>query len=230
MRLLVVGASGGIGFALVGVAKEQGLSVLTASRSVATQEVDAEFCGSVWQEDERFESWLSKYQPDAVISCSGMLSSIVKRPEKKLQELDVDFFEHNMRLNCLSHLRLARSIERVLSRQLPLKMLCLSARVGSITDNGMGGWYSYRMSKASLNMGVKSVAIEWQRTRPNWSIAAVHPGTTDTQLSAPFQRSVADNMLYSPALTATRMLKCLEGLNVQKSGVLLNWDGTELPF
>lgn len=116
-------------------------------------------------------------------------------------------------------------------RQSPQIRLCwLSAKVGSISDNQLGGWYSYRASKAALNMLVKTFAIELRRTLPQACAISLHPGTTDTDLSKPFQRNLPSGQLQSPAQTAARLATVAAGLTPAQSGALLNWDGTELPF
>lgn len=230
MKLLVIGSNGGIGAALVDMASSQAIEVCAASREVVLDANVQSLQVNLLDQPEIFEAWLAEQAPDAVVSCAGMLSNQFQLPEKKLQSLDVDFFEQNMRINCLVHLTVAQVLERALARHVGVKFLCLSARVGSIEDNALGGWYSYRMSKAALNMGVKNLAIEWQRTRPKWSVAAIHPGTTATALSAPFQAGVAADKLYSPALTAERILAVLQSLSTAQSGSLLNWDGEPLPY
>ena len=102
--------------------------------------------------------------------------------------------------------------------------------MGSIGDNRLGGWYSYRASKAALNMCVKTLAIEWGRTLPNVAVAALHPGTTDTGLSKPFQRNVPPGQLFAPAQTAGYLLEVLDGLVPANSGQFLAFDGERLPW
>lgn len=102
--------------------------------------------------------------------------------------------------------------------------------VGSISDNRLGGWYSYRMSKASLNMFIRNLAIEWGRKAPGSLVVAQHPGTTDTHLSQPFQAGIAEGKLYSVELTASRLITVMQGLTAQQHGALLHWDGSVIPF
>lgn len=106
----------------------------------------------------------------------------------------------------------------------------LSAKVGSISDNHLGGWYSYRMSKAALNMLVKNLSLEVARLNPSACIVSVHPGTTDTPLSEPFQGNLPDGQLQTAEHTAQRLLKVCDALTPQLSGALLNWDASVLPF
>jgi NAD(P)-dependent dehydrogenase (short-subunit alcohol dehydrogenase family) len=104
----------------------------------------------------------------------------------------------------------------------------LSARVGSITDNRLGGWYGYRASKAALNMLIKTLAIELARTRPEAICVALHPGTVDTGLSKPFQKGVASDRLFSTDSTAAQLLEVIERLEPDQSGRCFAWDGAEI--
>ena len=101
----------------------------------------------------------------------------------------------------------------------------LSARVGSISDNRLGGWYGYRASKAALNQFVRTLSIELARTRPQMTAVALHPGTVDTALSAPFQRNVAPGKLFTPAISAAHLLAVIAALTPADSGRLIDWAG-----
>jgi NAD(P)-dependent dehydrogenase (short-subunit alcohol dehydrogenase family) len=106
----------------------------------------------------------------------------------------------------------------------------LSAKVGSISDNRLGGWHSYRASKAALNMLVRNFAIEMAPRAPEAVIAALHPGTVDSALSKPFQRGVAPDKLFSPAQSAGYLLDVIDGLTPADSGGLFSWDGARIPY
>jgi NAD(P)-dependent dehydrogenase (short-subunit alcohol dehydrogenase family) len=106
----------------------------------------------------------------------------------------------------------------------------LSARVGSIGDNRLGGWHSYRASKAALNMLVRNFAIELERSNPRAVVAALHPGTVDSRLSAPFQRRVAPGRLFSPDQAAGHLLAVIDKLTPADSGGLFAWNGERLPW
>ena len=168
------------------------------------------------------------FQPDIVLACMGTLHSEQQGPEKRLQQLQDDWFYSSMRVNCLSHLHLAQAIEPLLNRQSRLRWLSLSAMVGSIADNRSGGWYSYRMSKAALNMGIKNLSLEWARRFPLACVSLIHPGTTDSALSQPFQRNIPSDRLYKADETAHRILCVLDQLEPASSGKFYNWTGDEL--
>lgn len=186
-----------------------------------------------WMADDLTESlkpWVAQYPPHQVFCCQGVLHNTQQMPEKNLRSIKRDWLLQSMDTNLWSHIALAQAIEASLSRRHSVRWLSLSAMVGSISDNRLGGWYSYRMSKAALNMLIKNLSIEWQRKNPDNIVAAVHPGTTDTELSQPFQKNIPAGKLYSAHLTAQRMLAVMAGLTSEDNGKLLHWDGGALPW
>lgn len=106
----------------------------------------------------------------------------------------------------------------------------ISARVGSITDNKKGGWYSYRASKAALNMIIKNLSIETSRTNPKAIVTMLHPGTIDSRLSAPFHNSVMPETIFSPEESVVKMLKVIDSLTPEDSGKFFSWDGKQIEF
>ena len=106
----------------------------------------------------------------------------------------------------------------------------ISARVGSIGDNRLGGWASYRASKAALNMLIRTLSIEHARTHPGGVVVALHPGTTDTALSKPFQRNVPEGKLFSPAFTAEKLLHVTDALSSADTGGFFAWDGSPVEY
>lgn len=174
--------------------------------------------------------WQQLGRPDQVYHCSGILHDAEHGPEKSIRDFDASWLQQSLQANVVTHAHLAQSLHPLLTRKQPIRWLSLSAKVGSIEDNGMGGWHSYRMSKAALNMLVRNLDIEWRRKSPDSRIVAVHPGTTDTPLSEPFQAGIAADKLYSADTTAERMIEIMNNLTEQQSGKLLFWDGEVLPF
>ena len=122
----------------------------------------------------------------------------------------------------------AAQVRCVMFRNRAATLAFLSARVGSISDNRLGGWYGYRASKAALNQFVRTLAIELARTRPATICVALHPGTVDTALSGPFQRNVAPGKLFSPAQSAGYLLDVLVALTPADSGALIDWAGERI--
>jgi len=106
----------------------------------------------------------------------------------------------------------------------------LSARVGSISDNQLGGWYGYRASKAALNMLVRNLAIEERRRNNRAIVVTLHPGTVDTALSRPFQGNVQPGRLFDPERAALQLLDVIEDLKAPDSGKLFDFEGLEIAF
>jgi NAD(P)-dependent dehydrogenase (short-subunit alcohol dehydrogenase family) len=123
---------------------------------------------------------------------------------------------------------IAKHVLPILPRDKRSVFAALSARVGSITDNGLGGWHSYRASKAGLNMLLKNFAIEMARTHPKAVIAGLHPGTVDTELSRPFQSGLAEGQLTKASASADNLLRVISGLSADDSGKVFDWKGDEI--
>ena len=135
-----------------------------------------------------------------------------------------------METNALPTLLIAKHFSANLKPSLNAKLAVVSARVGSISDNKLGGWYSYRSSKAALNMLIKGISIEWRRLLPKACALALHPGTTDSQLSAPFQANVAEGKLFSPEYVADCLINLIAQSTSEDSGTFLAYDGSVIPW
>ena len=172
---------------------------------------------------------------DWVINCVGLLHTPNNQPEKALRQLETDFFLQNMQINALASLLIAKHIKPLLAKaerdaDNPAVFATISARVGSISDNELGGWYSYRMSKAALNMGMKNLSIEWNRSLKAVCVVVMQPGTVDTQLSSPFQSNVADEKLFSPSYSAEHLIEVLNSMTAAQSGCFVDWAGESIPW
>ena len=161
-----------------------------------------------------------------VVVATGLLHSASARPEKRLADLSSATMEEVFRVNTFGPALVLRHFAPLLARERSL-MALLSAKVGSIGDNRLGGWYSYRASKAALNMMVRTAAIEMRRTHPGAVLAAVHPGTVASALSRPFR---GDEIGRAPALAAAQMLAALDALQAEDSGSFVAYDGQRLPW
>jgi NAD(P)-dependent dehydrogenase (short-subunit alcohol dehydrogenase family) len=148
-------------------------------------------------------------------------------PEKRLGQLNCASLEAMFRINAIGPALVLRHFAPLLHKQQRSLLAVLSAKVGSIEDNRLGGWYGYRASKAALNMLLKTAAIELRRTHPAASLVALHPGTVKSALSRPFR---GDEIGREPAPAAAQMLQALDGVSEHESGVFLAYDGQRLPW
>ena len=167
---------------------------------------------------------------DIAIHAAGILHEGALQPEKSLAECSMPNLLRMFTVNSIGPLMVARAVLATAGRQRRFTFAALSAMVGSISDNRLGGWYGYRASKAALNQLIKTLSIECRIKYPQASILAIHPGTTDTGLSRPFQRNVRPGRLYTPGLTADRILEVIRNSGPAESGRFLNWDGSEIPW
>lgn len=226
-RAAIVGASGGIGAALAAALRERGCEVHALMRSAgpAEQFIDVEDEASIAAAAQR----LSAAGPlDLVIVATGLLQGTGVTPEKRWNDLSGAALARYFAVNAAGPALVAKHFLPLLPRKGRAGFAALSARVGSIGDNALGGWYGYRASKAALNMLVKTLAIELARSRPDAFCAALHPGTVDTGLSQPFQRGVAAERLFTPDFAAQRLLEVLGGLGPSDSGRCFAWDGAAI--
>ena len=161
-----------------------------------------------------------------IINTIGLLHSEHWRPEKKLDDLNAEQLLMLMQINAIGPGLTIKYFSKLLD-PLGAVMATLSAKVGSIEDNRLGGWYSYRASKAALNMLIKTAAIELARTRPNTALVALHPGTVNSQLSKPFK---GEQIGRPPEDAASDMLQVLLSLNKEDSGTFVSYAGERLPW
>lgn len=160
---------------------------------------------------------------------NGQLHNNELEPEKKLEDLNLDNLKPLFECNTLIPAFWISRLPSLLSKD-SSKIVVLSARVGSISDNKLGGWYGYRASKAALNMFVKTTAIELQRKNKNATIIAFHPGTTDSPLSKPFQKRLPEGQLRQPADVAEGLLALCDTLTPQNTGAFYDWRAEHIPW
>lgn len=164
------------------------------------------------------------------LHAAGILHEEGLQPEKALTQAQSASLLRLFEVNSIAPLLIARTILPLVPRSGPSHFAALSAMVGSIGDNRIGGWYGYRASKAALNQFLKTLAIEARRTHPGLCVTSIHPGTTDTELSRPFQGNVPEHRLYSTAQSAARILKVVMDGTPETSGRFMNWNGEPLPW
>lgn len=230
---VLIGANGGIGRALVRalVASLRYDHVVAAGRQLPTDvshtvtylPIDIADPASIAAAAARIDAPLTR-----VIVATGMLHDDAGGPERRLRDLDADRLANLFAVNTIGPALVLKHFAPLLVRDAPAAIACISARVGSISDNRLGGWYGYRASKAALNQIVRTAAIELARSRPQAVCVALHPGTVDTGLSRPFQRGVPAEKLFTPDYSAERLLAVLDGLTPAQSGRIFAWDGNEI--
>jgi NAD(P)-dependent dehydrogenase (short-subunit alcohol dehydrogenase family) len=167
-----------------------------------------------------------------IVNCAGVLHDVTSnlRPEKRLADVSADALARAFAVNAIGPLLVARHFEPLLAHPERAVFASISARVGSIEDNRLGGWYAYRGSKAAQNMYTRTLAIEWARSRRNVICVALHPGTTDTDLSRPFQANVTPARLFTTEYSVGCLLQVIDRLRPADTGQFFAWDGERIPW
>jgi hypothetical protein len=219
---VVIGAKGGIGGALLdALGRARGID---AAIGLGRPELDVCDEGSI----ARAVASLPAGEVRLVINAAGLLHDGRQRPEKSLRDLDGGRLAQVFAVNAIGPALLMKHFLPRLPREGRAVFACLSARVGSIGDNRLGGWYGYRASKAALNQFVRTAAIELARTHKEAICVALHPGTVATRLSAPFVRD--GHALLTPEEAAGHLLGVLDGLGAADSGNFFDWRGAPVPW
>jgi len=179
-----------------------------------------------------FENQISLFNTPLrlVINTSGFLHSKLVKPEKRLSHINRSNIIKNFSINAFAPILIAKSIEKFIRPELPFSFASLSARVGSINDNRLGGWYSYRASKAAQNQFLKTLSIEWRRKFPFSIVSILHPGTCDTKLSKPFQSAVPNDQLFTPSQSSEYLINIISEQKPSDSGKFLAWDRSIIPW
>ena len=165
---------------------------------------------------------------DLVIVANGILHDGELIPEKSLQDLSAEKFNRIFEVNTITPALIAKYFLPKLNKKQVSIFAVLSARVGSISDNHLGGWYAYRASKSALNMIIKNAAIEVGRSNKKAIIVGLHPGTVDSILSKPFQDNVPNGKLFTPEYSAGKLLEVLDNLSPENTGKCFAWNSEEI--
>ena len=232
-KAAIFGSSGGIGAALVRALAEGDVEVLAGSRSGTspalagvtpfafdlTDEASIAAAVEPWKDDP----------PDLVIVATGVLTlPDGTGPERSFKALDGDALVEMVRINTIGPALIAKHVLPLLPRDRRSVFAALSARVGSIGDNRLGGWHSYRASKAALNMLIRNFAIEMGRTHKQSVVVGLHPGTVDTPLSEPFQSGLPEGQLTDADEAAANLLAVIDSLGPDQSGDIFDWKGERI--
>jgi NAD(P)-dependent dehydrogenase (short-subunit alcohol dehydrogenase family) len=222
LHALIFGASGGIGAALAGLL-EADPAVAGVTRWSRAGGVDLTDPASIAAAAAALTA-----APDLVIIASGVLHGPGLTPEKANSQISADAMARAFAVNTIGPALVARALLPIMPRGRKTVLAALSARVGSISDNRLGGWHSYRASKAALNQLIRTMAIEQARRNPDQVLLALHPGTVDTGLSKPFQKGVT--RLFTPVESARHLLRVIDAATPDQSGLLIDWQGAVIPF
>ena len=230
-KIAIFGANGSIGQALCAHYQKQS-DVYAFTRN----DFDIDESGLVkillddFNEDSVFQA-ANKFDNDffdKIIVSIGILHNEDFMPEKRIEEISSDQFLETIRINTLIPTLIAKSFYKKLKKNDKSTLAFLSARIGSITDNRSGGWYSYRASKAALNMVIKNLSIELRRYNKESVVIGLHPGTVDSRLSQPFQKNLEDSKIFSADFSVLKLSSVIDSLDIDDSGKCIAWDGEDI--
>ena len=225
-QILIIGGSGAIGSALINEYDGNDVQLTIASRK--KQNLDPHINQITYDYDQQDEINLNgEIKFDLIIFATGHLHNEQYKPEKSLKEIDKNAFQFSYHINCIAPLILLRQLTNNLTDH--TKIVFLSARVGSISENELGGWYAYRMSKAALNMMIKNLSIELKRKYKNIIVCGMHPGTVDSKLSKPYSGFVKHE-IFTPSQSAAMLKKVIDELSLKHSGKTYDYAFQEIPY
>lgn len=239
-KVLIIGASGGIANALIEqFSQDAELAHLVTISRQALEERSSKH--QHYQLDSNVESQIAGFVDEQkkrflftdIICCTGILhsdgsnSNTALKPEKRLEDMQQAQFAEYFKVNTILPAMWIKHAVKLVHKE-SATVTVFSARVGSISENELGGWYGYRASKAALNMIVKTAAVEYKRRSPNTTLVCYHPGTVDTELSKPFQANVKPGKLFTPEFTAQQLIKYTDALSPEQSPYYLDWDGKHI--
>ena len=222
---VVIGASGGVGGAVAERLKASGRFDVVHALSRSGTGFDLEDEGSV---AEAAAVVATGPAPTLIFVATGVLHH-GRQPERGYRAMTPEHLMRDFRINAVGPALVAKHFLPLLPRDRRAVFAVLSARVGSIGDNRLGGWHAYRASKAALNMILRNLAIELVRSHPQAVVAGLHPGTVATALSEPFRRGVSPERLFTPEGSADHLLAVMDGLQPSDSGRVFAWDGSLIP-
>ena len=242
IRALVLGGQGGVGGALLSQLEQsaQTKQLYATCRPGKAPSVSGRRAVTQWMpldvaDESSFVAAAKTFRAaslnfNLVINCTGMLHGDGLEPERSWRHLNIETMTRVFSINTFAVALAVKHFLPLVSRIERSVFASLSARVGSIEDNRLGGWYSYRASKAAQNMILRCAAIEAKRLRPALACVALHPGTVETALSAPFVGRPGSRRIFSPKESATYLSQVIGNLTAEDSGGFFGWDGRRIEF
>ncbi|OUU80723.1 MAG: hypothetical protein CBC38_00740 [Gammaproteobacteria bacterium TMED78] len=237
LEVCIIGASGGIGGAFLKAFNDESKvkkiyafsrnNIDITSNKILTYRIDIEDEDSVIKASELIST---KKSIDIIIVATGILHNLNISPEKNISQTKSDSIKKVFSINAVGPLLIAKYFIPLLNPKRKSIFAVLSARVGSIKDNRLGGWTSYRTSKAALNMLLKNISIEVKRKIPKCIISILHPGTVNSELSKPYQKNVPEGSLFEADYAARKLIKVIDNLNEDDSGLFYAWDGKLIDY
>lgn len=235
-RALIFGSSGGIGAAIVwALAEDSNCSAIyAAARTTSPSAGKVRGLRFDLTDEASITECVAEASADGpldlVFVATGLLHDAEIRPEKSLRALDAEAMARAFQINTIGPALIAKHALPKLCKDDKAIFAALSARVGSISDNRLGGWHAYRASKSALNMLVKTCSVELSWSHKMAVCVTLHPGTVDTPLSQPFQAKVPEAKLFTPNRSAAALLAVLDQLDASQTGGLFAWDGQQISF
>ena len=247
LHALVIGGTRGIGLALVEallanpayavvtaagrtVADHAALDRLAAAHGARSARLRLDLSDEVGVETAAAELKATTPKLHLLINTAGLLHGDGLSPERRLSDINPAALAKSYAVNAIGPILVAKHFQSLLAHGERAVLATLSARVGSIGDNRLGGWYAYRAAKAAQNQLMRTAAIELARRARELIVVSLHPGTVETGLSAPFRGNVAAEKLFTPAFAAERLLAVIAGLGRESSGGFYAWDGQPIPW
>lgn len=240
-NIAIIGASGGIGNAFVRLLSQNEnntiysfarSSIATTNNSLSSYSIKPSLTHIDYNNEESIrtaaEFAVQSGPLDLVIVATGFLHDQTMMPEKSLRELSAESFQKNFLVNTIGPALVAKHFLPKMHKDQRSVFAILSARVGSISDNRLGGWYAYRASKAAVNMFIKTASIEASRRQKKAIIVGLHPGTVASPLSQPFQKNVVPEKLFTPEYSTKKLMNVIQNLGIEDSGKVFAWDGKSI--
>ncbi|MGO3739628.1 MAG: SDR family NAD(P)-dependent oxidoreductase [Marinomonas foliarum] len=235
---LIIGASSAIAQATIKRFQENQncLGIFAISRALPSEDTASKIH---WFESDYSEASIQKIcqalsgysgRITKVLICNGILHNDSMTPERKLEEISASQLAAVLHSNTIIPMLWLSRLLPILQGEKNTQVALFSARIGSISDNKIGGWYSYRSSKAALNMLIQTSSVEYARRAKNVKLIAFHPGTTDTPLSKPFQRSVPKDKLFTADFVATQLLSIMENVTMDNKAAYLDWNNQAIEW